>query len=323
MVQAGLIPSPSRMRPLALLRASRLGVLGDRICLRDPRGRTRRPSLAPVPGTGDFEVWGDFTILQSFSISPSEGKAFVESSGDPNPIHVEDSVVPGAMTAARFLLVPEILIKGLAVRGLRVKFRAFSWYNRPSVNVYSVSLKKDGNLGVQLKSYQQGVLVAEGAISGSLGDPAPHGGTRRRVSASESAEVIRSFLRSVRVDPEGCFASLGADYPRAFLAALPPGEMVKMGGAGGLLNVLDLEFPDSSLPQIEQDPLPTAQVERTRPRNSFQKILAKVGSGIKTYCRGYATVLGAVVLGKTALRRTELERAGLEKAGLPGLSTPT
>jgi hypothetical protein len=74
--------------------------------------------------------------------------------------------------------------------------------------------------------------------------------------------------------------------------------MVRHGGAGGLLNVLDLEFSGTPAPAISQEPPPAVQVEPTRPRSQFRKILARVGNGISTYCHGYATVLASMIRGR-------------------------
>jgi len=279
----------------------RLRSLGDWICIRDPRGRSLQPALVPARESGDLEVHGSFTVIQRFSITPAEGKSFVEASRDSNPIHTQDTVVPGAMTTARFILLPEILIPGLAVKGMRVKFKAFSRYGLPTVNIYSFRMEGSDLLDVELQSLQGGVVVAEGSLSTRMEDPSA-------VPAVEvpgpSAEVIRDFLRSVRVQPERFLSFLGFNYPRAFLAALPPGEMVRLGGAGGLLNILDLEFPDAQTPAITEEPLPKVEVEQTRPRNTFRKILARVGNGIRTYCHGYATVLASMVLGTSRKRES-------------------
>jgi hypothetical protein len=286
-------------------------MLGDRLCLRDPKGVTRRPSLVPLPGTGDLEIRGSFTILQQFAVAPDEGRAFVETSRDSNPIHTEDSVVPGAMTAARFLLLPEILISGLAVKRLKVKFRAFSHYDRETVNVYSIRPRRDGSVGVQLKSYQHGVLIAEATLDTRIPAPATSAppssegslAVEPEIACSPSADLVRAFLQSLRVQPDTYLGLLGFSYPRAFLAALPSGEMVRRGGASGLLNLLSLEFSDTAVPTLAEDPPPTAEVQPTRPRSNFWKVLARVGSGIKTHCQGYATVLAALVKGGAGLEQ--------------------
>lgn len=317
-----------------MVRLDRLGCVADGIILRDPRGRSRRPSLLWAEGRRDatgagprgnghaaareagigrggacreeLVIRGSFTILQRFTVTAEQGRSFVESSRDSNPIHREDTIVPGAMTVARFLLLPEILIPGLAATGVRVKFRAFSHYGLPMTNVYTCRPEDEG-LAIQVRSYQRGTLTAEATVrtawtagtDGSLAEP-----EAARPTASDSAlemppemTMIRAFLGSLNVVPERCLETLGFDYPRAFLASLPSGEMVRMGGEGGLLNVLDLEFAGSTLPSLAHDPPPVAEVQPSRPRSSFRKVMAKVGTGIKTYCTGYATVLVALLVG--------------------------
>jgi hypothetical protein len=187
-----------------------------------------------------------------------------------------------------------------------VKFRAFSHYGRPTVNLFQLKPQagQDDALSIQVKCFQRGTLVADAVMNARFLDAAPVaaacGSPPARGAESPSTVLIRAFLRSLRVNPEQCLAHLGWGYPRAFLAALPPGEMVRNGGAGGLLNVLDLEFPEISLPSIREEALPFAEVEASRPRSRFRKVLARVGSGIRTYCQGYATVLASMVRGKPA-----------------------
>jgi hypothetical protein len=268
---------------------SRLAVFGDRLCLRDPRGRGPNPAILERWGVGgrpELLVQGPFTVLQRFDISPEEGRAFVETSRDENPIHTQDTVVSGAMTASRLLLLPEVLVPGLAVRSARVKFRAFSRYDRPTVNRFHFLPGADGGLKVDLEVLQQGVKVADGTIQAALRPEA----TPAR-PAGASAEVLGRWLWSLRMSPQGTLALLGSGYPRAFLASLPPGEMVRMGGAGGLLNALDFEFPELGVPGLGPEPPPTVEVEQTRPRNAFRKVLARVAQGMVTYVRGSATVL--------------------------------
>jgi len=89
---------------------------------------------------------------------------------------------------------------------------------------------------------------------------------------------------------------------------------VRQGGDGGLLNVLDLEFAESSLPAIAHDPPPVAEVQPSRPRSSFRKVLAKVGTDIKTYCSGYATVLVTFMLGCSFVAEEALMAASKETA---------
>ncbi len=238
---------------------------------------------------------GAFTVLQRFEVTPREGRDFVETTGDSNPIHTQDTVVSGAMTAARFLLLPEIIIPELAVKGLRVKFRAFSRYDRPTVNRYRFRPNSAGAFDIELTSFQAGTVIADGSIKTAIGGPpASLDAPALRcapLEACESTRTVRSWLESLRLCPDLTFSAIGQGYPRAFLASLPSGEMVRHGGAGGLLNVLDLEFPEAGVPAMELTSPPTVSVETSRPRNAFRRVLTQVASGMVTYCRGYATVV--------------------------------
>jgi hypothetical protein len=270
---------------------ARLGIFGDEICLRDPRGKSRRPSLVPRAGPSGpcLAIRGPFTVLQRFSISPAEGRDFVDTSRDANPIHTEDSVVSGAMTAARLLLLPEVLVPALASRSVRIKFRALSHYGRPNVNRFTFAPREDGGFTVEVTVFQLGVPVADCVLDLALEpilsppETLPPGGS--------TVETIRTWYRSLRLDPEGAFKCLGYGYPRAFLASLPSGEMVRQGGANGLLNALTLEFPERGIPALTPERTPTVAVEEARPRKHFRRVLASVASGVVTYCTGCATVL--------------------------------
>lgn len=283
----------------------RLGAFGEAVRIRDARGQGPRPALVRGPGGDSLQVRGSFSVIQRFSISPAEGRMFVDSSRDSNPIHREGSVVSGAMTAARLLLLPEVLVPAIAVRDIRLKFRAFSHYGRVTVNRFHFRPAADGGFAVDLAVRQDGVLVADGVLHAA---PAPQGlasphalsGSPAAAACSTREGEVRDFFRSLRLDPGLGFEYLGLAYPRAFLAALPSGEMVRRGG-DGLLNVLDLEFPEAGIPDLAREASPTVEVEPSRPRNLFRRVLARVANGLVTSCQGYATVLLGVLKGDTLL----------------------
>jgi hypothetical protein len=271
----------------------RLSAFADGICIRDPRGRTRSPALERRPRSLDLSIRGPFAVLQRFSVSPAEGRRFAEASRDTNPIHIDGDVIPGAMTTARALLLPELIVPGLVVRALRIKFRAFSRYGRATINRFAFEPDGEGRLDVTLEVLQEGTLVAEAAIEGSMA-----GGTGAEESHRDPPhDVLRSFFGSLRIDPDRGLEALGPACPRAFLAALPPGEMVRLGGAGGLLNALDLEFPGIDPAAGGHESPLDVEVEPSRRRSSFLRVLARVGRGMVTYCTGYATVLAAALGG--------------------------
>jgi len=114
-----------------------------------------------------------------------------------------------------------------------------------------------------------------------------------RTSQGEEVARVRAFLWSLRIDPALYFERAGPVYPRAYLAALPSGEMVRQfSGEGGFLNGLDLEFPGEA--SLGADTLPTVELEgANRPRKTFHKILARIVEGVRTCCSGFAMVLPA------------------------------
>jgi len=201
------------------------------------------------------------------------------------------------MTAARFLLLPEILVPHLAVTSLRVKFRAFSHYGLPTIHRYTFRLNSSDDAGdfaqIDLASFQGGALVAEGVLKTARALP---GRAPLPCRPGVAADSVRTWLRSLKLSPDLALEAIGDGfagpfYPRAFLASLPSGEMVRQGGAGGLLNILDLEFPELGSPPLELASPPTVHLEPGRPRSAFRRVLTRVASGMVTYCKGYATVL--------------------------------
>lgn len=273
-----------------LIALPRLRTFGDSLCLRDPRGRSSRPSLRSTTWRNQeaLAIDGSFSILQRFVVTAQEGRAFVDASGDANPIHTEGDIVSGAMTAARLLLLPEMLVPRLAVVGLRCKFRAFSHYGIATTNRYTFRPTASGALDIELASFQNGKIVADGFIKTKLARTPT---VQSAPGTGVAATTVSSWLQSLKLSPTAAFEAIGSGYPRAFLASLPSGEMVRQGGSGGLLNVLDLEFPEAGVPTLEPASLPTVHLEPSRPRNAFRRILTQVASGMVTYCSGYATVL--------------------------------
>lgn len=283
--------TPRSQVDLPFIDAARLSVLGDAITLRDPAGRGPKPSLLLDRARGGIHIRGPFTIVQRYSVTPGEGRLFVEASRDENPLHTEDTVLSGAMTAARPILLAETILPRLRVRGLRVKYRAFARYDEPLTNLYRVTPQGDGCVKVEFEVRSGSVVAAEGHLQtaplAALALPA----AGRPALAPLQVEVLARFYQSLRIDPREGFETHGYGYPMAFLASLPSGEMVRHGGTGGLLNVLDLEFPEAAGPALDSESGPSVEVEPTRPRNLFRRVVARVAKDMVTYCQGYATVL--------------------------------
>lgn len=284
--------------PQVLLR--NLAGIDDRILVRDPRGLSRRRSLAPPDdqvGHGrSLEVRGPFTIIQRFSVDPEEGAAFARTTRDENPIHIQGEVVPGAMTAARALLVPELLLENARIGKAKVRFRAIAYYRRPTAIIYRIEPAGETSLRIDVTVRQECMAVAEGQLLVELSpSPQPSGSTPNQAIedglAGTEAGCVRRFLSSLRIDPDVYFRESGPVYPRAYLAALTPGEMVrKYSGDGGILNCLDLEFPIEAV--LGATPAPTVELrDGARARKAFRKILARIAEGVRTFCSGFAMVL--------------------------------
>jgi len=269
--------------------------ISDAIVLRDVRGRGPRPSLQPlgaVDGTRRLRVRGPFNALQRFAVTAAQGRRFANSTRDDNPIHVADNVVPGAMTVARILLLPELLLPGFIAENLRVKFSALSRYDTSTFHRFRFHPRFENDalarMEISFEASQGARIVASGRLRGSV---------LQRVGAGVDGSVavpvdVRSFLRSLDVDSDSYLRQAGDAYPHAFLAALPSGEMVRqLRGEGGLLNVLDLCFVEGDgLPLSGGDP-PEVEVQGSvRPGSSFSKVLTRVVQGVRTYCQGFAMV---------------------------------
>ncbi len=278
--------------------------LEDRILIRDARGRSARPALIPhmdpQNGTISLQVQGPFTVLQRFVVDPERGASFAHAMRDENPIHIQGEVIPGAMTAARALILPEFLIHKTKVKRAKLRFRGLAYYRRPSVNVYRIDPDAPEHLKVEVTVYQEGSRVADGQLllksrSGLQGGKCLDAGSTRpaffRTSTAPEIERIRMFLESLGIEPALYFQLAGLVYPRAYLAALPPGEMIrKFSGEGGILNSLDFEFPGEE--PLGAESAPTIELEKVaRTRRTFRKIVARIARGVRTLCSGFALVL--------------------------------
>ena len=307
--------APSTYLPL---QPGRLHWTRDDLILRDPRGRGVRPSLLRRPASSNsaseqLDVRGPFNVLQRFSIAPEHGASFVETTRDENPIHRVDSVVPGAMMAARLLLLPELLFDDLVCERLRVRFKAIARYDQAMVHhcrftpVFSAETTDEGRLSrdwpaaisrfeIEFDIRQASRSVASGTASAALdrraAPPEPTCGATDTARVASPASEVGTFLSSLGISPQAFLASRRENYPRAFLAALPSGEMVRqLAGQGGLLNSLDLRFPLDPCPAAAADDAPSVELESTaRQGSAFRKVLTRVVQGVHVRCQGFALV---------------------------------
>lgn len=277
------------MNPL-VLSLERLAAFDDRSSLRDPRGRARAPSLLRVrDGLG---VTGPFQVRRTILPSKERGVEFAHATGDPNPIHIDGEVLPGAFTAAQFVAPLEILMPRLALESLRVSFTGVAWYGRQLRTVTLVTPHAD-HVTVAAHAFQGDRLVATGEGEGRVLDaPARVDVPAKKVDAAWLSRV-EQFLRSLGIAPRAYFEKAtgrDASYPYAFVASLPSGTMVeRLSGQGGILNRLTLDFDPGKLP-IAGPPEVSLELP-ARLRASFNKIVTMVKEGVLTAARGAALVL--------------------------------
>jgi hypothetical protein len=269
---------------------------GDVVLLRDPRGRSVYRSLHPVRGPqgAGFAITGSCALHQIFTVTRDEGVAFVEATGDANPIHRQGDVVPGAMTGARAMAGLEALFPSLGITRMNIKFRAIANYGKRTRQQLAISFQGYDIIEARLRVEQEGKDVAEGLIVGKINPEVlrPNVG-KWRVNKDELKRV-EEFFRALAIAPDLYLRAGGEPnfgYPRAFLASLPSGEMVrKLSGEGGFLTSLDLTFPEGTVPGIVGSGAPEVLLQPAQARPSFSKVLTSIKSGVEEYCKGFALV---------------------------------
>ncbi|MDC3379077.1 hypothetical protein OAX78_02205 [Planctomycetota bacterium] len=244
---------------------------------------------------GDLRVDGPFKVRSRLEIDRSRGIRFTEATGDPNPIHREGDVIPGALIAAEFVSAAEILFPHLQLTSLRTTFTAVSWYDRPVRLLLDCKPTEiDGEPGLEVKAsaFQGDRECANGLVKGRFVEELQrHELPPHKINVDWLARVV-SFYDSLGIKPQAYLEKAeGPDYsyPTAFLASLPSGSMVqRFQGEGGILNRLNLEFtgklPLAGPPEVSLE-LPA------RLRKSFNKIMTFVKEGVETAVRGSALVL--------------------------------
>jgi hypothetical protein len=145
-----------------------------------------------------------------------------------------------------------------------------------------------------VNTYQAGRLIAKVDIKGQLHTEKDSPANSHSKASRQNVESLEAFCESLSVAPSSyldCSRLEAADFPRAFLASLPSGEMVRqLKGKGGMLNVLSLDFESPSLP-LSAASMPEVQVEKGRKGpKMFNRVLTKIMDGIRTYGQGFALV---------------------------------
>lgn len=277
------------MAPLVIL-PRRVAAFSDRLHLRDPRGRSRDPGLVPV--AEGLLVRGPFQVRQDLVPTRERAVRFADATGDPNPLHREGEVVPGALLAAQLVSQLELLLPRVRLTSLRASFSAVSWYGR-RLRFSSRVVPAGQAVTVEARVHQDQREVASAVLEGRIEAQAPR--LELPLGDVDSTWLLRvlAFYEALGVDAEGYFhkdAGPDLSYPIAFLAALPSGDMVRrFQGQGGVLNRLTLEFDDRKLP-ISGPPEVSLEAP-ARLRQSFNRILTAVKDGVRTAVRGTALVL--------------------------------
>jgi acyl dehydratase len=275
--------------------ARRLAAFQDRLILRDTRSRARHPSLVPS-ADGSLTIAGPFDLRRHIVPTRARGVRFAEATGDPNPIHREGEVVPGAFLAAQMLSALEVLLPALRIESLRVSFTGICWYGRGvrlTMRCTPVLISGTQGLRVEASARQDDREVSTAVLEGRFEPrPARLELALHKVDTGWLGRVL-DFYIALGLDPQAYLQKdEGADlsYPLGFLASLPSGSMVKrFQGEGGVLNRLTLEFDKRKLPLAGP---PEVSLEMpSRIRQSFTKILTFVREGLDTAVRGTALVL--------------------------------
>ncbi|MHC4392058.1 MAG: hypothetical protein ACYS22_12180 [Planctomycetota bacterium] len=302
--QASAAETPNLEVEPVFLRETALRLFSDRLTLRDPSGRSARPNLGLGRAGDEVGIFarGPFNLHQRYTVTKEQGTVFCEVTGDPNPIHTEGEVVPGAYSAAKLLLALEVVFPFLSLKRAIMKFTAIGTYGR---SVFTQVRYEPAPNGAVFRATisQEGEQIAQMEVEAVAGIPAPAPVPRRRIHV-EQVHAVRAFCRSLGIEPRAYFWEVepGATrrdggryfYPRAFLSALPSGEMVKQlrGGGGGLLNKLTLDFDPSIRIPITRDAAPLVELEGPkRRRSTFNRILTAIKNGFGTAVRGTALVL--------------------------------
>lgn len=273
----------------------RIAAFQERLILRDPRARTRHPGLV-AKDDGALSIAGPFDLRRVVIPTRPRGVRFAEATGDPNPIHREGEVVPGAFLAAQLLSSFEVLLPALRIESLRISFTGICWYARPvrlTMRCTPVVASGQRGLRVEATAWQDEREVSTAVLEGRFeATPARLELPLQKVDTAWLGRVL-DFYIALGLDPHAYLQKdEGQDlsYPLGFLASLPSGSMVKrFQGEGGVLNRLTLEFDKRKLP-LAGPPEVSLEVP-SRIRQSFTKILTFVREGLDTAVRGTALVL--------------------------------
>lgn len=288
------------MAPIASLRIEQRHLAcfspGDRVFLRDPRGRSRRPSLSVDRSLPYPAVWatGPFQLRYDYTVRREQGVRFVEVTGDPNRIHREGDVVAGALTASKVIVPLEVLCPALHVRSVQLKFVGLCRYDARVRSAFFCRPEPDGGLFIEVRAFQDDRQVAAAEVRGVVLEAPPRVNVRERRVNPEGLMAVKEYFAALGIDSAAYFDKgefTDYTYPFGYVLSLPTGEIVRqMAGQGGMLNVLRLETLDSEKIPITGAELPAVRLKRLRPKRTFNRILAEIIQGVVTYYTGSVVV---------------------------------
>ncbi len=288
-------------RTQLLLTTRGFGATADRLTVRDPRGQTPNGGLHPVEN--GLLCTGPVIVRHEYVVDKDDAIRFLDATGDDNRLHREENIVPGALTASKVIGLLEVLAPDLDIHDVRVKFTAPSYYGGRAVANIRLKPGIDGAVSATAETLYNGSVIAKTTVTGQV---VPFAGravnVKQRKVNTELLALVDCYFRALAIDPEGYFGKPeGRDftYPVSFLAALPPGEMVRrFAGQGGVLNALNLSFADAPRLPITGLTLPEIALEqgKVRRQSLFVRIMTRIIEGLTTYGRGFALVGGGATL---------------------------
>lgn len=267
----------------------------DSFHFRDAKAYSPLPGLVIEKNSPYIGVRNKFSLRQEFVITKEAGNQFVEITGDDNFIHRDSNIIPGAMTVSKIVAPLEILVPDLEILEINVKFLGFSFFNKNTRNIFFWTCTDPQSVLIEVSTYQDQGIIAKATIMGRINNELSDLPIikEKKVDKTRLA-TVQNYFESLGVESNAYFQKetyVDYTYPVGFLASLPSAEIVnKMGGQGGMINVLKMNFRDHDrLPINGKSPIEVT-LERAKKRTTFNKILAKIKKGVDTYCHGLAIV---------------------------------
>lgn len=271
----------------------------DSFYFRDAKAYSKTPALFLFEWQDNKNrifVNDKFTLHHKYTISKESGEQFVDVTGDDNIIHKDHhNIVPGAMTISKIIAPLEILIPALEIINVNTKFIDFSYYSKKTHNVFFWKCINPGNICIEVSTYQEHGAIAKTIITGSIKEyPYDVPKIKEKEVNKKNLAVVHKYFESLGVESKAYFQKDGYMdymYPIGFISALPSAEIVrKMGGQGGMINVLKMDFGNHERIPIKGKSEIGVKLERGKKRNTFNKIMTEITKGLVTYYHGLAIV---------------------------------